>query len=67
MGDTILPFEFIKSGDVGSTIVGNELGDGTISAEDMLKNKVHESTASLAAKHPSFRKRAEGAAGMYHI
>jgi hypothetical protein len=42
MGDTILCFEPIEGSDIESTIISDELSDGTISAEDILEDEVHD-------------------------
>jgi len=41
MHNTVLGFEFIKCYYIGGTIVGDELSDGTVVAENVLKYEIH--------------------------
>ena len=59
MCDTVLGLELVERRDVRRAIVCNELCDSSVTAEDVLKDKVHESATCFSAKHTSFWVRAE--------
>ena len=59
MRDTVLGLELVERCNVRHAVVCNELCDSSVTAEDVLKDEVHESATCFSAKHMSFWVRAE--------